>query len=439
MSVQSRNSSFDRFLQSVARIGKKYIPGADSSSDQNKVDLLGLSEQILNCRGEASILALIEALQTSYSKSNDEDRRKFFSGLISDFGLVASSTSFIQELADDQAKYARFVEETRSRRQVLFQHISAAAGGIAFLVNMRSHLGSLLRSQPDLLPIDIDLKTLFQKWFTRGLLELRRIDWDTSANILSKLQKYEAVHRIENWDDLQRRLMTDRRCFGFFHPALVDEPLIFIQVALTTTRSTNIDQILNQKNVLEDISKATHATFYSISNCQDGLRGISFGSFLIKQVSEQLQTELPNLRHFMTLSPLPNFRSAVDKKLVRLNDSQEERFDEQLQIQSTTSALLPLPLPLPDQQLAKLAAMYVIQKQNDKLLDPVARFHLGNGAILDRLNVSANMSSAGMAQSFGVMANYRYDLETLEQNHEKFHHEGTISMSRSVSKLLKTN
>lgn len=434
MNVQIRNSSFDRFLQSIASIGKKYIPAADNGLGRENADLSSLCEQILTCRGEASVLALIAALQNKYSKATDKERLDFFGRLVLEFGLVVSEIESLQHLAGDQEKYARFVEVTRSRRQMLFQQISASAGGIAFLVNMRSDLGRFLRVDPHLQPVDVDLKTLFQQWFTRGLLELRRIDWDTSANILSKLQKYEAVHRIESWDDLHRRLMTDRRCFGFFHPALADDPLIFIQVALTTERSTKIDHILNQANILDEVSRASHAVFYSISNCQEGLRGISFGSFLIKQVSEQLQSELPNLRHFMTLSPLPAFRRSLRDHAVELEDDLQEHAMSLLASQNQD--VVPMDMSL--EKTGQVAARYLTQKRDGKLLDPVARFHLGNGAILDGINVGANMSSSGIEQSFGVMVNYRYELVKLERNHEQFHQAGSVTMSRSVTRLTKT-
>ena len=429
MITQSRTSSVDRFLHSIARIGQRFISSGDTDTQNRTDQLASLIVQILVCRGEASVLALVDALRSRFELASQVEKQAFFDTLASDFGLDVDDQDY-NVLARDAHKYAQFVKASKSRRQFLFQRISAAAGGIAFLVQLRAELGAFLNEASSLSPVDLDLKYLLQQWFTRGLLQLRRIDWDTSANILSKLQKYEAVHKIQDWDDLHRRLMTDRRCFGFFHPALADEPLIFIQVALTTERSSNIEQILNQETILGDVSHASHAIFYSISNCQDGLRGISFGSFLIKQVSEQLCAELPNLKHFMTLSPLPGFRRAVRRQEIEL-DAEAQAMALQLLKNDPDAAPLET-----SSAVRQVAAKYLTQTVDGKLLDPVARFHLGNGAQLHAINVDANMSKVGVDQSFGVMVNYQYDLAKLEQNHEQFHQSGTVAMSRTVAKLL---
>lgn len=425
MIVQNQKTTFDRFFQSVARIGQKYIPSIVKAHNDAGTGLTSIAMQVLGCRGESTKSELIVDLISEYENASDEKTLAFFEDLAHAFGPFEIE-GFDNSTSATNSNYMALKKALKSRRQMLFQAISEAPLGIAFLVKLRSDLGRYLQHNADLKPLDFDLKNLFECWFTRGLLELRRIDWNTSANILSKLQKYEAVHPIEGWDDLQRRLMTDRRCFAFFHPALPDEPLIFIQVALTREYCSNIQQILGQQNVLNNVGDADHAIFYSISNCQDGLRGISFGGFLIKQVSEQLKTELPNLLTFATLSPLPGFRQWLECDDVETDEGLISRTCESEQLSEADHLVL-----------GRLAADYLTQFKQGVLLDPVARFHLGNGAILDRINLRANQSEQGLAQSFGVMVNYRYEIGKLEQNHEKLHQSNEIATSPLVAKLLK--
>ena len=302
-----------------------------------------------------------------------------------------------------------------------------SAGGTAMLVAMRREMLPQVKKYPELKPLDSDMRHLFASWFNRGFLELRRIDWQTPAAVLEKLIAYEAVHEIQGWDDLRRRLSPDRRCFGFFHPALPNEPLIFVEVALVKGLATSVQNLLARDSTEAEqratAAAADTAIFYSISNCQDGLRGISFGNFLIKQVVEELKAELPNLTQFSTLSPVPAFRAWAEARL-----GEEEK------------ALLAAPDWAQDAQISaalqapllKLCAAYLTGGGRD----PVAKFHLGNGARLERINWLGNPAERGMTESYGIMVNYLYDLGTIEANHEAFVRDGVIARSDMVEAML---
>jgi malonyl-CoA decarboxylase len=307
---------------------------------------------------------------------------------------------------------------------------------------MRESLLRELETEPGLSVVDADFRHLFASWFNRGFLVLRRIDWHTPANVLEKIIRYEAVHTIEDWDELRRRLEpADRRCFAFFHPQLVDEPLIFVEVALTGEIPKRIDDLLSEQREILPASAATTAVFYSISNCQEGLRGISFGNFLIKQVAEDLKRELPGLDVFVTLSPVPGFARWLSKELAEpaaLGLGNEE-----------AAALMAKPAEVAaldeagrarrDKLLGQMMAQYMLRARtgSGRVIDPVARFHLGNGARLERINVGGNLSERGQRESHGVMVNYRYDLADIEANHEAFASRSTVVASSSVKKLLR--
>jgi malonyl-CoA decarboxylase len=279
----------------------------------------------------------------------------------------------------------------------------------------------------ELKPLDSDLRHLFASWFNRGFLELRRIDWQTPAAVLEKLIAYEAVHEIAGWDDLRRRLAADRRCFGFFHPALPQEPLIFVEVALVKGLATSVQALLarglDEAQERQNAAAADTAIFYSISNCQEGLRGISFGNFLIKQVVEELSGELPALKQYSTLSPVPGFRVWAMERLGE--DERRVLTQPEWWVDDEISALLQAPV-------LKLCARYLTGEGRD----PVAKFHLGNGARLERINWLGNPTAKGMAESFGIMVNYLYDLATIEANHEAFVRDRVVARSELVEAML---
>lgn len=326
-----------------------------------------------------------------------------------------------------------------SPRQELFRRLNMAPGGTAALVRWRHALLESLPRHPEWAPIDADLLHLFRSWFNRGFLTLQRIDWNTPAVVLERLIEYEAVHQIQGWRDLRRRLQADRRCYGFFHPALPNEPLIFIEIALTRGLPPTVQELIAPDSAERDPQRADHAVFYSITNCQAGLRGVSFGNFLIKQVAEDLGREFPNLRVFVTLSPVPGLVAwwrkgrkgtpRVSPELAAVLDAAE----------LTPELLRDLPASA-RQELMLLATGYLLTaKRGDRAPeDAVARFHLANGARLERLNWMGDTSPAGIARSFGITANYSYNLADVERNHEAYATEYRVVASRSLARLQAT-
>lgn len=366
--------------------------------------------------------------------------------------LIAAIDAWREARSGD--KLAALIDAVEPPRQELFRRINMAPGGTATLVGFRKFLLTQLRAHPELKQVDTDLTHLFASWFNRGFLEMRRIDWRSSAAILEKLIAYEAVHAIAGWDDLRRRLASDRRCFAFFHPALPDDPLIFIEVALVDSLSDKIDPIIHAPMPPDDNGAAapSHAIFYSISNCQAGLRGVSFGNFLIKQVAADLARELPSLKIFSTLSPVPGFRNWLENPEAKrdehlphelmqdfLNASKGEMLLDGIQACAAMPERDATTERLYRDVLLRLAARYVTGAGDPKgPRDAVARFHLGNGARVERINWNADLSSKGVQESFGLMVNYLYDLGTIEANHEAFANRRPVATSRSVAELIDT-
>jgi malonyl-CoA decarboxylase len=354
--------------------------------------------------------------------------------------VAAAARAFLSgENTGSMVALQRAVE---SPRLEFFRRLNLAPGATAQIVAMRRDL--LEARDPSLRVVDSDLQHLLMSWFNRGFLVLRRIDWQTPATILDKIIAYEAVHEIQGWDDLRRRLdPADRRCFAFFHPSLVDEPLIFVEVALMEDIPESIGSVLKEApKDDDDVEKPTTAVFYSISNCQEGLRGISFGNFLIKQVVEDLVKEQPSLKTFVTLSPVPNFAEWVRKALADrssaelVSDAERERLEilsDPHWTESTRVAEALKPV------LLRLAAHYflVAKTADGRPVDPVARFHLGNGARLERINWLGDTSAKGLAEAHGLMVNYRYEIRDIEKNHEAYANDGTVAASRQVHGLVK--
>jgi malonyl-CoA decarboxylase len=312
-----------------------------------------------------------------------------------------------------------------SPRTRLLQRFAAFPEGMRFLVDLRAELLPQLKSDQRLLPLDAELETLFSTWFDVAFLELRRLSWDSPASLIEKLIKYEAVHDIRSWADLKNRLDSDRRCYGFFHPRLDGEPLIFVEVALTDSMSDCITPLLDETAAASDLAKASTAIFYSISNCQVGLRGVSFGDSLIKRVVETLKDEFPRLRTFATLSPIPGFRSWVARQVPPEKLAQ---WDQPLEL---------APKSPERQELLAWAARYLGKELHDgRPLDAVARFHLGNGARVERLNWAGDPSPKGLKQSFGLMVNYLYDPKRLDK-HRTLLSQGEIPIAGAVEDLYR--
>ena len=400
-----------------------------------------LALTLLSERGEASGAQVARELHHVLLALDVDDRHGFQRYLATEFqpsqaALRAAAERYLAETTAENA--ATLAQAADPPRQELLRRMNMAPGGTGALIAMRSELTARLHDEPELKLLDADLRHLLASWFNRGFLELRRIDWQSPAAVLEKLIAYEAVHEIKGWDDLRRRLAPDRRCFAFFHPALPGEPLIFVEVALVQGLATAMPPLLaretDEEAALAQAAGADTAIFYSISNCQAGLRGISFGNFLIKQVVEELKAEFPQLKRFSTLSPVPGFRRWLMQRLA----------DES----GPDAALLPELEPdgwwhdLAQSEklrpaLLRLCALYLTRQPSlGSRVDPVARFHLGNGARLERINWLGNTARRAIQESFGIMVNYLYDHDSIEDNHEVFVRDGTIVRSPDVENIL---
>lgn len=349
---------------------------------------------------------------------------------------------------DEAVEEVHYRRTTVSPRRRLLQRFSAFPGGIRFLVDMRAEILPFLKSDKRLQALDVEMEYLFTTWFDVGFLDLRRISWDSPASLIEKLIKYEAVHDIKSWADVKNRLDSDRRCYGFFHPSLPDEPLIFVEVALMDEVADSITPLLDESAAADDLKKATTAIFYSISNTQTGLRGVSFGDSLIKRVVETLKDEFPKLKTFATLSPIPGFRAWLVKNasamLEKLSDKARPELCRALGVESldaaqflsATDKVLALDGKSPVRHvLMQCAAHYLSQEMRGGYpLDPVARFHLGNGARIERLNWAGDPSVKGVKQSCALMVNYLYDLKRLDKYRAQLA-QGKISVSGDIASL----
>ena len=414
------DSIIQRLLRSVAKGTGPRAKGADRFTRKT----VTLFRALLSQRGEASGAVLAREALDAYNALQGPSLEAVFDVLADEFSpdpeeVGRAADAYRRE--PSQPNLVRLMGVVEPRRQELFRRLNLATGGTAALVEMRRRIHQQLNSRPHWAGIEADLAHLLSSWFNRGFLVLERIDWRTSALILEKLTQYEAVHAIQSWQDLRRRLQADRRCFAFFHPALPDEPIIFIEVALTHGMSGTVHPLLDPDSPVADPSEANCAIFYSITNCQEGLRGISFGNFLIKQVAEDLGREFPRLKTFATLSPVPGFRSWLSeaaKELAAL--PRGAALAEQLRAIDAPDWSAELAKAL-EQPLLRLCAFYLLNaKREGEPRDPVARFHLGNGARMERLNWLADTSEQGMSRSAGVMVNYVYRLEDVEHNHEVY-------------------
>ena len=431
---------FSDLMQTIAERGRAVLAHVWTSASLPAPDLAPLCENLMSSKGEASGAVLAREILDRYAALDSAARGRFLDLLAAQFGpdpaVIDRAIHAYRAVADDLTLSALH-RATQSQRLELLQRLNAAPGGTFALVRLREDVFAHLGRNPRLAVVDEDFEQLFSAWFNRGFLVLRPIDWTTPANILEKIIRYEAVHAIDSWEDLRLRLAPpDRRCFAFFHPQMVDEPLIFVEVALTTEIPDAIDSLLTETRDITEPTAATTAVFYSISNCQPGLRGISFGSFLIKQVAEELRRQLPGLTRFVTLSPVPGFAAWLTHERATpassfLSDATRD-----------TLEILDAPGWHEDHEQAErlrapllaLAAGYFLtaRSASGKMIDPVARFHLGNGARLERLNWLADPSPKGLAQAHGLMVNYLYDLDSIEENHEAFSDHGVIAVAAQL-------
>ena len=424
-----RTSLFE-LLQGFSRQGRqllrRHLPFAAFEPPRTALSpaeaLCGMARDLLSNRGEASGVAIATDLLRLYETAAREDRAEFFLALAQDFnpdraGLAAAWAGF---QAKGWEAYPGLASAIEAPRQELFRRLNLAPGGTAALVRMRADLLAM-RGLPGAALVEADLAHLLQSWFNRGFLSMRAINWHSPASLLERIIRYEAVHDIRDWSDLRSRVdPSDRRCYAFFHPAIPDDPLIFVEVALTQRIAVSIQNLLASDRVPLASADATTAVFYSISNCQPGLRGISFGHFLIKQVAIDLKREIPTLEQFVTLSPVPGFMNWLrtrDPELAERLDDGVDRYRE---------------------RLLALAIDYFLEAKNEegRPIDPVARFHLGNGARLEQLNWMGDSSEKGLRQSAGMMVNYLYDLPAIEELHERFANRGSIATGTPVRQLI---
>jgi malonyl-CoA decarboxylase len=429
-------SSFSKALSSVVEVGKDLLARrrlAAAESEAASTALTDLCRELLEHRGEASGLALGGEIIAAYGKMPASERPAFFDSLLREFdvddeSIFAATEKYRQQSSPDNlAAISRAIE---APRQKLFRRLNMSPDGTPSLVAMRGHLREAMRKQPNLKAVDSDLRHLFVSWFNKGFLEMERISWDTPASVLEKIIQYEAVHAINGWDDLRHRLREDRTCFAFFHPAMPDDPLMFVEVAFTGELPSAIAPLLEQDRQRISASAADTVVFYSISNCHPGLAGVSFGNFLIKQVVEEVRLEHPNIKTFVTLSPVPGFRKWLES--TNLGELIEPELVEKVKEPVQTV----VPAEVRD-TLIRLCAHYLLQEKSGSLArDPVARFHLGNGARLHRLHWAADLTLKGKQQSAGIMVNYLYDLAKIELNHEEYFDQGKIAVSKTISKLL---
>src|SRR5437870_2513139 len=437
-----KRSSIRDIILTVAAGGLEFI---ERTAGRRNQDIVAMCKRLLRLKGEASAISLAHQILTAYQGLAKRNRLQFFERLLTEFmpdteRLNQAIAAYQQEPNANTVKALEAAAE--SPRQDLFRLFNMGPDGTASIVSMRQDLRGILADHPHLKAVDGDVLHLLQSWFNRGFLQLERISWKTPAFILEKLITYESVHEVRGWDDLHRRLADDRRCFAFFHPALPDEPLIFVEVALTRGLASSIQDVLSAPIPSTDLLfKPDAAIFYSINNCQPGLAGVSFGSFLIKQVTDSLAEEIPSLKYYATLSPVPGFRAWLNEELAApqstIKFSASERsclshLNDHSWVESDSKVQQLKPL------LMYLCAYYLLNaRRGDEPRDAVARFHLRNGARLERINWLGDRSEKGLRESAGLLVNYLYDRKAVARNHEVYVNDNEIVHSSAIEQLDK--
>ena len=435
-----RSDMLDQLWTSIADAGRELV--RSRLAGQRRLAVRDLCRDLLSTKGEASGAALARELIEHYRSLSEPERLAFFAMLAEDYAAdparILAAIELYQAGPTPSAVQA-LRRACEAPRHELFRRLNTAPGGTAAIIDLRTQLLQQLAQHPELAPVDADLHDLLTGWFNPGFLSFTRIDWNSPAALLEKFLRYEKVHRMWALEDLKRRLAPDRRCFAFFHPALPNEPLIFVEVALVGGMADKIQPLIDADAPVRDPTTADTAIFYSINNCLDGLRGVSLGSFLIKLVVADLARELPELKTYSTLSPIPGFAAWLRETL---------RGDEGISLAGTDGKQLEA-LDSPDWPerpeaaerlrlpLSRLCARYLArEKHGGRPRDPVARFHLGNGARLERINWLGDLSPKGLAESFGLLVNYKYDTAMIERNHELYTNNGEVVMSSTVKALL---
>ncbi len=427
-------------ISSIADVGQKLFK--KSVVKKNDLDsIISLCDDLISNKGAAFGITVARDITDMYQTLTPENKLKFFKRINEKYKpnhtQVSEAINNYKDKQNDKNLFNLFIV-AEGRRRELFRRMNMSPNGISTIVSLREDLINVLKDNQELKSLDNDLRELFKSWFNPGFLKLHKITWDTKAAVLEKIMKYERVHEIKNMDELKRRLGEDRRFFSYFHPALEDEPIIFVQVALTNGLGKSIQEIMKPRT--EGEKKYDTATFYSISNCQEGLARVTLGNFLIKRVVYEIQEELPNIKNFGTLSPIPGFAdwfSYLENSKIK-NILGNIPLENILFLKSSDLKVGDPRIVLNKDALLKLVAHYLMNEKNHKQLpvNDVCRFHLGNGAIIDDIIVNANVSQVGLNRSFGVMVNYLYELKNIEKNHEDYINNKKIIVSDKVKKLI---
>ena len=399
-------------------------------SDKKKIlSTKDFIDNVALAKGEVSALGYAEFLMQHCEKLDEKELIIFFKLMRENFDISSLELSQAVDeykVNSNSENLITLMKFSEPKRREIFRRCNGISRGTIRLVNLRKRLLGILKKNPELRAVDYDLVYLLKNWFNRGFLILRPINWETPAHILEKIIAYEAVHEINSWDELRLRLAPkDRRCFAFFHPAMQDEPIIFVEVALMKNIPSKIQDVLEEKRDFLEPDEANVAVFYSISNCQKGLSGISFGNFLIKQVANDLKFEFNNIKKFVTLSPVPGLRNWIKNKKPKF-EMTLEKFKKSEQFLKVESSLM------------NCAGNYFLNSDRSDGMpnDPVARFHLGNGASLEQINYLGDTSLNGLNLSGGLMVNYLYDLDKVEENHEAYTSENKLNISKNAKKDL---
>ena len=427
-------------ISSIADVGQKLFKKSEIKKD-NLDSIISLCDELISNKGAAFGITVARDITDLYQTLSPDNKLLFFKKINEKY---KPSHTKVNEAIENYKKtqtdisISKLFNVSEGKRRELFRRLNMSPNGISTIVSLREDLLNILNENKDLQVLDDDLRELFKSWFNPGFLKLTKITWDTKAAILEKIMKYERVHKIKDMDELKRRLGEDRRFFSYFHPALEDEPIIFVQVALTNGLGKSIQEIMKPRS--EGDNKYDTATFYSISNCQEGLSRVTLGNFLIKRVVYELQEELPNIKNFGTLSPIVGFRDWF----LTLEENKIKNILGKIPYESI-SFLKAKDLKIGDIRIAsnkdaiiRLVAHYLVNEKNQKLLplNDVCRFHLGNGAIIDDIVVNANISDVGFERSFGVMVNYLYELKSIEKNHEDYINNKKVIVSDKVKKFI---
>ena len=410
-------SLFQNILSSVMKGTRRLNRLGSKSFGTLHKDINKATESVMSTTGEVSTQVYAEHLLNLIEDLDDKRLSTFLKNLLSKYDidtkiLLKNAKNYSSER--NEKNYQEISNSSEPHWIELFRRLNSTPNGTYRLVKMRERIRSL--NNEDFKILDYGLLRLFKYWFNPSFLVLERIDWETPANILEKIIQYEAVHEINSWKDLRARLAPkDRQCFAFFHPLIPNDPLIFVEVALCSGVPKSIQKIIKIDRQEIDIEEANTAIFYSISNCHNGLLGISFGNFLIKEVAKNLKRELPELNQFLTLSPLPGFMKWMEEYAPITFERCSEK-------------------NCSDDELMKKAIKYLTESDRKDGMpnDPVGRFHIGNGASLERVNLDADLSEKGLLQSYGVMANYLYDLDVVEENHEIFYKNKVVPVSSEI-------